>query len=65
MKNLITDLYLKLIWKINRSKSNCLSERLFELAELYNTKPGNFNYRQQRRCSRAKHSGLIKKTTYK
>lgn len=54
MKKYITNLCLKLIWKINRGKSNCLSERLFELAELYNTKPGNFNY-----------SGLIKKTTYK
>jgi len=54
MKKYITNLCLKLIWKINRVKSNCLSEKLFELAELYNTKPGNFNY-----------SGLIKKITYK
>ena len=35
---------LWLILKINPHKSNCLSQRLFNLAENYNTRPGTDNY---------------------
>lgn len=40
----INDLCLWIIQGINRTRSRYLSQRLFDAAELYNTKPGEMNY---------------------
>ncbi len=44
---IIDSLTTACIWvirKLNRSKDRCLSQRLFMVAEGYNTRPGTFNY---------------------
>jgi len=41
---LVTDICLLIINKINPYKDRCLSQRLFDLAEDYNTRPGTNNY---------------------
>lgn len=40
----MTDFLLWTVCKINRSKDKFLSQRLFEIAELYSCRPGNFDY---------------------
>lgn len=42
----LTTACLWIIRKLNTSKDRCLSQRLFEVAENYNTRPGTFNYYQ-------------------
>jgi metal-responsive CopG/Arc/MetJ family transcriptional regulator len=41
---LITDVSLGIIQMVNRHKDRCLSQRLFKIAEKYNTRPGTHNY---------------------
>lgn len=40
----ITDISIFIIKKINRYKNRCLSQRLFKVAETYNTMPEKYNY---------------------
>lgn len=40
----ITILCLYIIKKINPNKDRCLSQKLFEMAEDYNARPGEYNY---------------------
>jgi len=42
--NMLTNLLLYFVAKLNRYKDRNLSQRLFDMAEDYNTKPGTFNY---------------------
>lgn len=44
MRNKINEFLLRLIKKVNPHKSRVLSQKLFELAEKYNTRPGEMNY---------------------
>ena len=45
--NYITNLLVWFIKKINPSKNRVLSQKLFDLAEDYNTRPGTSNYTSQ------------------
>ncbi len=47
---MITTFCLWIIQKVNRGKNNCVSQRLFNVAELYNTKSGRMNYFVEGEC---------------
>jgi hypothetical protein len=44
IKHIVTCFCLKIIKKINKRKDYCLTQKLFDLAEYYNTCPGTNNY---------------------
>jgi hypothetical protein len=41
---IITDISILIIKKVNRYKNRCLSQKLFNIAETYNTRPNTNNY---------------------
>lgn len=41
---MLTNLLLYFVAKLNRYKDRNLSQKLFDMAEDYNTRPGTFNY---------------------
>jgi len=45
----ITSFCLWIVKKVNRGADRCLSQRLFEMAEEYNCRPGIDNYCEKQR----------------
>ena len=47
MREKVTDFCIYIVKKVNKFKNRCLSQRLFDLAETYNNRPGTYNYNKR------------------